>query len=334
MNPEITDLLAVARDARLEGKQAHYQTLMSQIGERVNSEIKRYDVRVIASDHCQSSYLQYGPSDDRIVLGAEPRQNGSTLAMLIEDLKDDHDSQSDNAPIDLPWSEIEASIREHYRADARFLPTDDDGNDHGTCSEACDEQDSECPFADHNADHGSEASQIYVVITFEITSEWETARDEFCSAHREACLWANTSAYVAENLMPEGDDRDEMIASDEAENGSIDRPEGLSDDDLDDTAREHLDSDALAFFASEASDLMLAHVVYGEPWSQLGHDFALTRAGHGAGFWDRGTGEVGDRLSKASKTYGNIGCMVPLTRDEDGNLIGPERPLTARDFHT
>jgi hypothetical protein len=34
-----------------------------------------------------------------------------------------------------------------------------------------------------------------------------------------------------------------------------------------------------------------------------GHDFWLTSAGHGAGFWDRGLGDVGQRLSKASNPY-------------------------------
>ncbi len=34
-----------------------------------------------------------------------------------------------------------------------------------------------------------------------------------------------------------------------------------------------------------------------------GHDFWLTSAGHGAGFGDRGLGDVGHRLSKASKPY-------------------------------
>lgn len=34
-----------------------------------------------------------------------------------------------------------------------------------------------------------------------------------------------------------------------------------------------------------------------------GHDFYLTAAGHGAGFWDRGLGELGDRLTKESKPY-------------------------------
>jgi hypothetical protein len=41
-------------------------------------------------------------------------------------------------------------------------------------------------------------------------------------------------------------------------------------------------------------------------WSdeQLAHDFWLTRNGHGAGFWDRGQGETGDRLTALSKPYG------------------------------
>lgn len=37
---------------------------------------------------------------------------------------------------------------------------------------------------------------------------------------------------------------------------------------------------------------------------QAMHDFALTRNGHGAGFWDRGLGEVGDRLTEAAKAHG------------------------------
>lgn len=38
--------------------------------------------------------------------------------------------------------------------------------------------------------------------------------------------------------------------------------------------------------------------------SQIGYDLWLTRNGHGAGFWDRGLGEIGDRLSDMSKPYG------------------------------
>ncbi len=39
---------------------------------------------------------------------------------------------------------------------------------------------------------------------------------------------------------------------------------------------------------------------------QFGHDFILTRNGHGAGFWDRGLGDAGRRLTDAAKTFGEI----------------------------
>ena len=34
---------------------------------------------------------------------------------------------------------------------------------------------------------------------------------------------------------------------------------------------------------------------------QIGHDYVLTTGGHGAGFWDRGLGELGDVLSEACR---------------------------------
>lgn len=41
-----------------------------------------------------------------------------------------------------------------------------------------------------------------------------------------------------------------------------------------------------------------------------GHDFWLTRNGHGAGFWDRGIGDLGDRLTAMSKPYGGANLLV------------------------
>lgn len=49
---------------------------------------------------------------------------------------------------------------------------------------------------------------------------------------------------------------------------------------------------------------------HGSPWDYAGHDFWLTRNGQGAGFWDRGLGELGEALTKASKTYGEISPYV------------------------
>lgn len=39
---------------------------------------------------------------------------------------------------------------------------------------------------------------------------------------------------------------------------------------------------------------------------QIGHDFWLTRNGHGAGFWDRGLGTLGDDLTTRAHAYGEF----------------------------
>lgn len=46
---------------------------------------------------------------------------------------------------------------------------------------------------------------------------------------------------------------------------------------------------------------------------QHGHDFWLTRNGHGAGFWDRGYGDVGTELTEACRPYG--GCWPCVGND-------------------
>jgi hypothetical protein len=43
---------------------------------------------------------------------------------------------------------------------------------------------------------------------------------------------------------------------------------------------------------------------------QFAQDFWLTRCGHGAGFWDRGLGELGDKLSEQAKTMGNCDLYI------------------------
>lgn len=63
-----------------------------------------------------------------------------------------------------------------------------------------------------------------------------------------------------------------------------------------------------AKFQTEYSAILKAaycctHCAYDTPQGyspdKAGHDFWLTRNGHGAGFWDRGLGDIGDTLSKA-----------------------------------
>lgn len=48
-----------------------------------------------------------------------------------------------------------------------------------------------------------------------------------------------------------------------------------------------------------------AQAEYGYSRRSAGHDFYLTRNGHGAGFWDRGIGKIGEALTKAAAAEGN-----------------------------
>jgi hypothetical protein len=41
-----------------------------------------------------------------------------------------------------------------------------------------------------------------------------------------------------------------------------------------------------------------------------GHDFWLTRNRHGAGFWDRGLGETGERLTKVAHSFGEVDLYI------------------------
>lgn len=49
---------------------------------------------------------------------------------------------------------------------------------------------------------------------------------------------------------------------------------------------------------------------------QIGHDITLTRNGEGAGFWSRGHGSMGDRLSKLAES------LLPANIDEQEDGSG------------
>jgi hypothetical protein len=68
-----------------------------------------------------------------------------------------------------------------------------------------------------------------------------------------------------------------------------------------------------ADFRDDAGDLL-----DGIDESQAAHDFWLTRNGHGAGFWDRGLGKVGQKLTKIAKDFGSVDLYV----GDDGTIYG------------
>ncbi len=76
------------------------------------------------------------------------------------------------------------------------------------------------------------------------------------------------------------------------------------------------------FQQAQAEDLALAYELYtgtsdgasAEAWG--GHNFWLTKNGHGTGWWDRGLGKVGDRLTEAAHVYSSTDIYV----GDDGKL--------------
>lgn len=92
-------------------------------------------------------------------------------------------------------------------------------------------------------------------------------------------------------------------------------------EDMADASFDELDEKTLADIASECDDFQVANArdisKYQEKTGHTGGvDFWLTRNRHGAGFWDRGLGALGDRLSEAAKVYGSVN----LYRGDDGKI--------------
>jgi len=69
-------------------------------------------------------------------------------------------------------------------------------------------------------------------------------------------------------------------------------------------------------FQAENADLLSKYYCYHRPEDYAGHDFWLTRNGHGAWFRDRGLGAPGEKLSTAARTRGSCDIYV----GDDGRL--------------
>ena len=140
------------------------------------------------------------------------------------------------------------------------------------------------------------------------SAENEPTEDEteaFRRGHTEANLWANTFRETDEDESEPVDARDFDVSED---------AQTSMDKDADDFLAANL-SDLRAYVKACELDERIGYTLgHGTPMDWAGHDFALTRAGHGAGFWDRGLGALGDRLTEASRPYGDVNLWV----DEDG----------------
>lgn len=83
--------------------------------------------------------------------------------------------------------------------------------------------------------------------------------------------------------------------------------------DIDDQTKRQMRADVSKFFIKNRALIDAG----GQTDEQVGHDFWLSRNGHGAGFFDRDLGDVGDRLQAAAKKFGGFNLYV-----DNGTIYG------------
>jgi len=107
-------------------------------------------------------------------------------------------------------------------------------------------------------------------------------REEFIKAYVIAAMWAAPQLDEEENPLDEYDFSDLSVE-----------------------AMTQCEEDCDKFLAQMDSMPEYHNDEYSDA-EMAGHDFFLTRNGHGAGFWSRNLGEVGDKLTELSKTFNNF----------------------------
>lgn len=120
--------------------------------------------------------------------------------------------------------------------------------------------------------------------------------ENFFQAYQAAAVWAETDDYGQ----------------------PLDSNYSISDFSAESKKRMRLS--CAVFIAQNLSLLQSAVWHSGYNWEQAGHDFWLTRNGHGAGFWDRGLKDIGDRLSDSARKFSGsrveAGCCLAVFDDK------------------
>jgi hypothetical protein len=115
-----------------------------------------------------------------------------------------------------------------------------------------------------------------------------SGEDEFIDGYITCALWSST---------------DESTPS-----GGYPLDQNYDTDDIAPESRAKMEADCKAFLASNIDDIPA------DKMASAGHDFWLTRNGHGAGFWAREEGfypeDAGQRLTDAAHAFGESNLYV------------------------
>jgi hypothetical protein len=106
----------------------------------------------------------------------------------------------------------------------------------------------------------------------------EFDRSEVLEHAKRAALWSTTGEEGAEHEGVEYENLDDVFTTADVTGEAEEKLVALIDQ-----------------FFEKAGDLLDDYTMDA---GQIGHDIILTTNGHGAGFWDRGLGKLGDKLTK------------------------------------
>lgn len=122
--------------------------------------------------------------------------------------------------------------------------------------------------------------------------------DKFTKSYLECALWSSTDNSTEEGGEP------------------LDN--NYSIEDFDDVTMSKMIEDCRQFQQSHSSDFASHCKSNFSPEENAGHNFWLTRNGHGAGFWDGDYPEdIGEKLTETSKKFGAFDLYVA-----DGKVYG------------
>lgn len=118
--------------------------------------------------------------------------------------------------------------------------------------------------------------------------------------------------YMVAILFAECD----LNRTDESDDTSLES-EGYTVDDIAEKSATTLRAEAVAFYWANRRTLRAAYCCDNAYTPErAGHDFYFTQAGHGVGYWDRGLGAIGGRLTDACGRQ-EFCCFV----NDDGRVV-------------
>ena len=134
--------------------------------------------------------------------------------------------------------------------------------------------------------------------------------DAFALGYLECAVWADLRDH--DGCCPDGEPSDSCSGGD-----SVDHTLWTHEDMTEQSLREQIGV-CRDFQEANRASLDIARNELGRDDGCLGHDFWLTRNGHGTGFWDRGNEPVWGELTAASKPYGSASPEFVDNRDYSG----------------